>query len=84
MTGGDSQLWMECGVWVGTGPAAPRTRTPGHYSLERRSIRRTGARAFSWLKAPTSTFTFKTLLRHYTKETLTKSSCDIGTLMQLS
>ena len=24
-------------------------------------------RAFSWLKAPTSTFTFKTLLRHYAK-----------------
>ena len=23
--------------------------------------------AFSWLKAPTSTFTFKTLLRHYAK-----------------
>ena len=24
-------------------------------------------RAFSWLKAPTSAFTFKTLLRHYAK-----------------
>ena len=28
-------------------------------------------RAFSWLKAPTSAFTFKTLLRHYTKRMLT-------------
>ena len=28
-------------------------------------------RAFSWLKAPTSTFTFKTLLRHYAKQALT-------------
>ena len=28
-------------------------------------------RAFSWLKAPTSTFTFKTLLRHYAKWALT-------------
>ena len=28
-------------------------------------------RAFSWLKAPTSAFTFKTLLRHYAKRTLT-------------
>ena len=29
-------------------------------------------RAFSWLlKAPTSAFTFKTLLRHYAKQTLT-------------
>ena len=25
-------------------------------------------RAFSWLKAPTSTFTFKTLLRHYANQ----------------
>ena len=29
------------------------------------------ARVFSWLKAPTSTFTFKTLLRHYAKRALT-------------
>ena len=28
-------------------------------------------RAFSWLKAPTSTFTFKTLLRHYANWALT-------------
>ena len=28
-------------------------------------------RAFSWLKAPTSAFTFKTLLRHYAKQVLT-------------
>ena len=28
-------------------------------------------RAFSWLKAPTSAFTFKTLLRHYGKRALT-------------
>ena len=28
-------------------------------------------RAFSWLKAPTSAFTFKTLLRHYAKWALT-------------
>ena len=28
-------------------------------------------RAFSWLKAVTTAFTFKTLLRHYAKRTLT-------------
>ena len=28
-------------------------------------------RAFSWLKVPTSAFTFKTLLRHYAKRALT-------------
>ena len=27
-------------------------------------------RAFSWLKAATTTFTFKTLLRHYAKQAL--------------
>ena len=27
-------------------------------------------RAFTWLKAPTSAFTFKTLLRHYAKRAL--------------
>ena len=27
-------------------------------------------RAFSWLKTPTSAFTFKTLLRHYAKQAL--------------
>ena len=31
-------------------------------------------RAFSWLKAPTSAFTFKTLLRHYAKQELTPRS----------
>ena len=30
-------------------------------------------RAFSWLKVPTSAFTFKTLLRHYAKQELTHS-----------
>ena len=30
------------------------------------------ARAFSWLKAPTNYFTFKTLLRHYAKQALNK------------
>ena len=28
-------------------------------------------RVFSWLKAHTSAFTFKTLLRHYAKQALT-------------
>ena len=33
--------------------------------------------AFSWLKAPTSTFTFKTLLRHYAKRALTPQKVDV-------
>ena len=34
-------------------------------------------RAFSWLKAPTSAFTFKTLLRHYAKRALTPQSLNM-------
>ena len=33
--------------------------------------------AFSWLKAPTSAFTFKTLLRHYAKQALTPRSLNV-------
>ena len=34
-------------------------------------------RAFSWLKAHTSAFTFKTLLRHYAKRALTPRSLNV-------
>ena len=34
-------------------------------------------RALSWLKAPTSAFTFKTLLRHYAKRALTPRSLNV-------
>ena len=34
-------------------------------------------RACSWLKAPTSAFTFKTLLRHYVKQALTPRSLNV-------
>ena len=34
-------------------------------------------RAFSWLKAPTSALTFKTLLRHYAKRALTPRLVDV-------
>ena len=34
-------------------------------------------RAFSWLKAATTAFTFKTLLRHYAKQTLTPRSLNV-------
>ena len=35
------------------------------------------SRAFSWLKAPSSAFTFKTLLRHYAKRALTPRSLNV-------
>ena len=34
-------------------------------------MKKAPTRVFSWLKAPTSSFTFKTLLRHYAKISLT-------------
>ena len=34
-------------------------------------------RAFSWLKAATTVFTFKTELRHYAKRTLTQRSLNV-------
>ena len=34
-------------------------------------------RAFSWLKAATTAFTFKTLLRHYAKRVLTPRSVNV-------
>ena len=33
--------------------------------------------AFSWLKAPATAFTFKTLLRHYAKRALTPWSLNV-------
>ena len=48
------------------GPAA-HTRVTEHFTITEKAP----ARVFSWLKAPTSAFTFKKLLRHYAKQTLT-------------
>ena len=52
-------------------------------SLKRRSTRRfvitekAPTRAFSWLTAATTAFTFKTLLRHYAKQSLTPWSLNV-------
>ena len=52
-------------------------------SASKRSIRRfvitekAPTRAFSWLKAATTAFTFKTLLRHYAKRALTPWSLNV-------
>ena len=52
-------------------------------SATKRSIRRfvitekAPTRAFSWLKAATTAFTFKTLLRHYAKQALTPQSLNV-------
>ena len=52
-------------------------------SASKKSIRRfvitekAPTRAFSWLKAATTAFTFKTLLRHYAKRALTPRSLNV-------
>ena len=57
-------LSVVCWIWIST-------------SASKSSIRRfvmtekAPTRAYSWLKAPTSAFTFETLLRHYAKQVLT-------------
>ena len=63
-----------------------RVVTPVKTSAVKRSIGSTTGctimekaptRAFSWLKVPTSAFTFKTLLRHYAKQALTPRSLNV-------
>merc|ERR1712155_356622 len=55
----------------------------GESSASKSSIRRfvitekAPTRAFSWLKPATTAFTFKTLLRHYAKQTLTQWSLNM-------
>ena len=57
-------------------------------SASERSIRRfvitekAPTRAFSWLKAVTTAFTFKTLLRHYAKRALTPRSLNVKLCLQ--
>ena len=59
------------------------TSYPHDTSASKSSIRRfvitekAPTRAFSWLKAATTAFTFKTLLRHYAKRTLTPRSLNV-------
>ena len=72
---------------VGEGEAAaPRPGDGVLLSAVKRSIGSTTGctitekaptRAFSWLKAPTSAFTFKTLLRHYARRALTPRSLNV-------
>ena len=62
------------------GNLPPLHQLPLKVSASKSSIRRlvitenAPTRAFSWLKAATTAFTFKTLLRHYAKQALTPRS----------
>ena len=57
----------------------PHTRTSASKSSIRRFVitEKAPTRAFSWLKAATTAFTFKTLLRHYAKRALTPRSLNV-------
>ena len=77
--------WWRARTASTSGPALTVrcSAAPPSISASKRSIRRFAitkkapTRAFSWLKAATTTFTFKTLLRHYAKRTLTPQSLNV-------
>ena len=64
-------------------PRSPSGRAAPGTSASKSSIRRfvvtekAPTRAFSWLKAAITAFTFKTLLRHYAKRALTPRSLNV-------
>ena len=71
-------------LWGATGPAGASVGLSGPpTSASKSSIRRivitekAPTRAFSWLNAATTAFTFKTLLRHYAKRALTPLSLNV-------
>ena len=60
--------------------ASPRTSAvndPSVSQLVFKITEKAPTRAFFWLKAPTSAFRFKTLLRHYAKRALTPRSLNV-------
>ena len=50
---GGGQSWLEL-----------KTNHREYFTITEKTL----TRAFTWLKEPTNAFTFKTLLRHYTKQ----------------
>ena len=58
----------ECNTWYCSSAADHPLVSQSVFTFREKAT----TRAFSWLKAPTSAFTFKTLLRQYAKRTLTQ------------
>ena len=81
------QMWKILPLRFGTLALSNIAARPGlgwvAVSASKSSIRRfvitekAPTRAFSWLKAATTAFTFKTLLRHYAKRALTPWSLNV-------
>ena len=60
--------------------ASPRTSAvndPSVSQLVFKITEKAPTRAFFWLKAPTSAFTLKTLLKHFAKQALTPRSLNV-------
>ena len=76
---------IQCGCWCVSISKSLPLQPAGHWALvlQKSSIRRfvimekAPTRASSWLKATTTAFTFKTLLRHYAKRALTPRSLNV-------
>ena len=58
-----AHLGPDCFIFLHNHHHPLSQRLPGENKLELQTIHRFGTMAFSWLKAPTSAFTF--YLRHY-------------------
>ena len=65
--------------WMATAIIGAHTATSASKSSIRRFLitEKAPTRAFSWLKAATTAFTFKTLLRHFAKRALTPRSLNV-------
>ena len=83
LLGGAMKRLSDCRV--AAGDMVSRASNEGYTKVREGFINTEKAptKAFSLLKAPTSAFSFKTLLRHYAKWTTTISNCGIGTSTQL-
>ena len=70
MITGPAKTFCDCDSWEPS--SASKSSIRRFVITEKAPIR-----AFSWLKAATTAFTFKTLLRHYAKRALTPWSLNV-------
>ena len=77
--------WPGYSRWHGACWSWAQTTSASKSSIRRLVItEKAPTRAFSWLKAATTAFTFKTLLRHYAKRALTQRSLNVKLGPQLN
>ena len=84
-TGSWGELVVRCGEWDTQTESEPLKHQDRCFTIEiqtkafRRFVimEKAPTRAFSWLKAATTAFTFNALLRHYAKRALTPRSLNV-------